>query len=201
MFWKKYSPSSAIDARMQVEVQTWKDKSVRIIPDASVTIDPDTILSGVLPQATSCNKHDIDSPVLSYGNVWIKDYDDATGDFAAIVAGKGLFETYYKKMFEMLKINPRIRTVFLNLKLSDIVKLDFRKLVYIDGVYYRINKILDYQPNKNTVTKVELICWKEFGAFATSAPAFGQSNSTNWGNGIYINTDDVAIPDDATIGF
>ena len=201
LFWKKYSPSSAIDARMQVEVQTWKDKSLRIIPDASVTIDSDTILSGVLPQATSCNKHDIDSPVLSYGNVWIKDYDDATGDFAAIVAGKGLFETYYKKMFEMLKINPRIRTVFLNLKLSDIVKLDFRKLVYIDGVYYRINKILDYQPNKNTVTKVELICWKEFGAFATSAPAFGQSNSTNWGNGIYINTDDVAIPDDATIGF
>ena len=199
LYWKKYSPTSAVDAGMQVEVQTWKDTSQRVIPDASQAIVSGTILSNVFPQATSCNKHDINSPVLSYGNVWIRDYDDATGVYAATVAGKGLFETYYKKMFEMLKTNPRIRTVFVNLKLSDIVGLDFRKLVYIDGVYYRINKILDYQPNKNTVTKVELICWKEFGAFAASAPAFGSSNTTNWGNGIYINTDDVAIIDDTTM--
>ena len=96
----------------------------------------------------------------------------------------------------MVKSNPRTRTVYLNLKLSDIIALDFRKLVYIDGVYWRINKVIDYQPNKNTVTKVELLYWQEFGTFAASAPPSGSSNTTNWGNGIYINTDDVAVIDD-----
>ena len=72
---------------------------------------------------------------------------------------KGLFETYYKNMFEMFKAKPRLRIVYIDLKTKDIINLDFRKLVYIDGVYWRINKVVDYQPNKNQPTKVELVEW------------------------------------------
>jgi len=199
LYWNKYSPATAIDASMEVEVQTWAGVTQRIIPDASQALISGTVLSNVFPQATSNNRFDVDSPVLSYGNVWIRDYDDASGVYAAAVSGKGLFETYYKKMFTMIQSSPRIRTVFVDLHLSDIINLDFRKLVYIDGVYWRINRILDYQPNKNTTTKVELLQWIETGAFAATAPSFGNFNNTNWGTGVYHANNDVAETDDGTM--
>ena len=69
---------------------------------------------------------------------------------------KGLYSLYYPKMIEQLKQNPRLKIVYLNLKVSDMMLLDFQKLVYINGVYYRINKIIDFQPHKQQSTKVEL---------------------------------------------
>ena len=88
-------------------------------------------------------------------------------------------------MFEMIKQTPRLRTVYIDLKITDITDLDFRKLIYLDGVYWRINKINDYMPNNNKPTKVELIEWIETGSFAAQAPAFGSSGSgTGSGSGL-----------------
>jgi len=72
---------------------------------------------------------------------------------------EGLYSLYWKKMIEQLKANPRIRTMHINLNSSDIATLDLSKLVYINGSYWRINKVLDYAPLKNTTTKVEFIQW------------------------------------------
>ena len=72
---------------------------------------------------------------------------------------EGLYSVYWKKMIEQLKANPRIRTMHINLNSSDIATLDLSKLVYINGSYWRINKVLDYAPLKNTTTKVEFIQW------------------------------------------
>ena len=62
-------------------------------------------------------------------------------------------------MFTQLKETPKIRTVYFNLKIKDILNLNLQRLVYIDGVYYRINKIIDFSPAKNISTKVELLLW------------------------------------------
>ena len=62
---------------------------------------------------------------------------------------------------EQLKSNPRIRTAQINLHIKDILNLDMRKLVYLDGSWWRINKIVDFSPAKNETTKVELIQWVE----------------------------------------
>lgn len=43
------------------------------------------------------------------------------------------------------------------LRPSDINSLDFRNLINIDGVVYRLLKINDYQSGKNVPTTVELI--------------------------------------------
>lgn len=69
---------------------------------------------------------------------------------------KGLYGLYYSKMIQQLKNNPRIKVMYINLKNNDISKLDFRNLVFIDGYYYRINKIIDYKPHSEESTKVEL---------------------------------------------
>ena len=68
----------------------------------------------------------------------------------------GLYSNYYTRMVEQLRNNPRIKVVYINLEKSDIQKLDFRKLVFIDGIYYRINKIIDFKPHHKESTKVEL---------------------------------------------
>ena len=188
LFYKKYSPLSAHHAKF-IKCQTWDGTTHFVyannwysgIPTPSTA----SYLGGIYPQATSINRHDIDSPVLSYGNVYVSNFSDLNLTYAPAVTSKGLYDTYYKKMMEMFKSNPRLRTAYIDIKISDITNLDFRKLVYIDGVYWRLNKIIDYFPSKNQSTKVELIQWQELGTFATSAPAFGSAGtSTSGGNGI-----------------
>ena len=181
LHWNKYSPANGSGTKI-AKVQTWSSITNWITADAAAS--PTYHLSTIYPQATMINRDSTTSPILSYGNVWVRDYDDATGVYTAYQKGKGLYDTYYRNMVEMLKRSPRLRTVSIDLKVSDIINLDFRKLVYIDGVYWRINRVVDYMPNQNSTTKVELIEWFQIGVFAATAPSFGSSgNSSNWGVG------------------
>ena len=77
----------------------------------------------------------------------------------------GLYTTYYKNMIEQLKQSPRIRNVYINLKATDILNLDLRKLVYIDGSWWRINRVSEFSPAQNQSTKVELIQWLDVGYY------------------------------------
>lgn len=76
----------------------------------------------------------------------------------------GLYKTYYSRMIQQLKSRPRIKTLYLNLSASDIMGFDFRKLVYINGMYYRVNKISDYKPHRSETTKVELVEFLDLGS-------------------------------------
>tara|TARA_B110000238_G_scaffold88091_1_gene96738 strand:+ start:488 stop:3547 length:3060 start_codon:yes stop_codon:yes gene_type:complete len=96
-------------------------------------------------------------------------YDCATDTEYSQYPYRGLYQTYYQSMVEMQKDNPRMKLAHLNLKVSDLVSLDLRRLVYIDGYYYRINRIVDYKPNSNETTKVELIYWNIIRKFPANA--------------------------------
>jgi len=133
------------------------------------------------PQATSVNRDDSNSPVLTFGNVWVRDYDDAQNTYTTYSVGNGLYHTYYKNMIEMIKENPRIRTVAINLNTKDIVNLDLRKLVYIDGTYWKINKIIDYSPAAIKTTKVELLKWNSRGGYASADPVLDATDGS-WNN-------------------
>jgi len=109
---------------------------------------------------------------LTYGSASQRTYDYTTNSIGSSSVYKGLYQEYYQQMIEQIKANPRIKTVYVNLKLSDINNLDLRKLVYIDGYYYRINQIIDYNPNNNEVTKVELVLWEDKGVFIAQQSSF-----------------------------
>jgi hypothetical protein len=112
------------------------------------------------PLAVSYNGRDKSFPIaqsLTYGSVWSMAYDCSAYSVNAITPLKGLYQNYYQEMIESIKDNGRLRVVYIDLKISDIINLDFRKLIYLDGDYWRINKIVDYQPNNNQATKVELV--------------------------------------------
>lgn len=178
LYWKKYSPDLGGNTCFKYAVAQLFSGTFKGIFAESGAIN---VLSTVYPQATSINREDASSMLLSYGNVYVTDYDDATNTYADQTIVKGLYQTYYEKMINMLKENPRIRTLSLNLKIKDIVNLDFRNLVYIDGVYWRINKIKDFNPLTNTTTKVELIEWVNLGDTLAYTPTLNKYDG-KWNN-------------------
>jgi len=180
--WKKYTESGITFETGKVAMaQLWNGKQEIITSNADLDLTLFDAVSVIYPQANSVNRDDSTSPILTYGNVFVRDFNDATNVYSDYVKGKGLYETYYKGMIEMLKFNPRVRVANLNLKISDIANLDFRKLIYLDGVYWRINKISDYMPQANSTTKVELIEFPLLGDFAASTPNLN-SNDGSWSN-------------------
>ena len=100
-------------------------------------------------------------PNLSYNRV--KHIEISEVDDNYTITQNGLYFYFHSKMVNQLKNNPRLKVVYLNLDYQDILTLDFRDLIYLDGVYYRINKISDFKPHKNESTKVELIEYFELG--------------------------------------
>lgn len=187
LYWKSYSPDlssnpNAICLKYAV-VQTWKTDTTGIFADQNAS----GVISTSFPQATSANRDDSSSPLLTYGNVWVRDYDDANNSYTNYSIGKGLYDTYYKSMVSMIKENPRVRSIYINLKTKDIINLDLRTLIYIDGVYWRINKINDYSPLNNNSTKVELIKWVVYAGFVATAPVLNSSDG-NWNNSTAIYT-------------
>ncbi|HIB77754.1 MAG TPA: hypothetical protein EYO58_09120 [Flavobacteriales bacterium] len=132
-----------------------------------------------LPQATFCDRLDYSNQFgLSYGNYWAVDYDPATNSYNVVgdQIGRGLYQRYYKAMMDNMMIHPKKRIAYIDLKITDITNLNFRQLIYIDGVYYRLLKVSGYKPHLNDPTKVELQQW---------APEKGGSLATE---GVWINT-------------
>jgi hypothetical protein len=69
-----------------------------------------------------------------------------------------LFNTYYSSyLAEITDKDSRLLNAYFNLTDLDIFNLDFSKFIYIDGGLYRINKVMDYSPENNELTKVDLL--------------------------------------------
>jgi hypothetical protein len=69
-----------------------------------------------------------------------------------------LFNNYWSAyMAEITDKDSRLLTCTMKLAYKDIYKLDFAKLIWIDGVLYRINKIEDFNASSEDTCKVELL--------------------------------------------
>jgi hypothetical protein len=69
-----------------------------------------------------------------------------------------LFNAYYSDyMAEITDKDSKLLTCQVLLNSLDILQLDFSKIVWIDGILFRINKVLNYNPMNYTTTKVELL--------------------------------------------
>lgn len=71
---------------------------------------------------------------------------------------KNLIDTYYKATIDQLNISASLVAYF-NLTARDIAELDFSQLWYVEyfNSIFRLNKIIDFEPNGRGLTKVELI--------------------------------------------
>jgi hypothetical protein len=69
-----------------------------------------------------------------------------------------LYNKYWSKYIaEITDKDSKIVVMYLNITVSDIFNLDFRKLYFIDNSYYRLNKIENYNPINAQVTKCEFL--------------------------------------------
>jgi hypothetical protein len=69
-----------------------------------------------------------------------------------------LFTLYWiQYMYEIIDQDSRLLVANFRLNEQDINQLDFSKLIYIQGVLYRLNKIIDYNATRRDTCKVELL--------------------------------------------
>lgn len=99
------------------------------------------------------------------------------------ITQNNLYNTYYDDYFnELLSKNSKLVTGYFNLKESDIQNLSFRNQIFVDGVYYKLNKVIDYKPGQNQLTKVELIFSENFSPSNRLKKFVKQKNSLNNNN-------------------
>lgn len=68
------------------------------------------------------------------------------------------FNVYWSSyMAEITDKDSKLLTAFFKLTNKDIFSLDFSKLVYVDGSYWRLNKIIDWNASEPDTCKVELL--------------------------------------------
>ena len=113
-------------------------------------------------------------PNLSFNDVYLTDTSAQDGHDNRIDF-RGLYHNFYNKMVSQLKQKPRIRNIHLNLTQADIASLDFTRLIFLDGVYYRLNKIVDFKPHLKQSTKVELVEYFDLGK-----ESFLKGDKFNW---------------------
>lgn len=68
------------------------------------------------------------------------------------------FNVYWSPyMAEITDKDSKLMTCYAKLDNSDIASLDFSKLIYVDGCYWRLNKIEDWNAEEPDVCKIELL--------------------------------------------
>src|SRR3990167_1952643 len=77
---------------------------------------------------------------------------------ATTYTNNNLYNLYWRGLIdEIINKDSRILTVRMNLTAVDIATLNPRSLYFFFGNYWRLNKIMDYNPNANASTKCEFI--------------------------------------------
>jgi hypothetical protein len=78
------------------------------------------------------------------------------------VTNANLFNLYHRNYInEVTDKDSKVMTALFYLEPTDINTLDFRDQIVIDNAYWRLNKVMNYNPFKEGLTKVELIKIKE----------------------------------------
>jgi hypothetical protein len=85
------------------------------------------------------------------------------------VTNANLFNIYHRNYInEVTDKDSKVMTGMFYLEPTDINTLDFRDQIVIDNSYWRLNKVMNYNPFKEGLTKVELIKIKEAVTFKKS---------------------------------
>ena len=148
--WQYYDPDNLAGGN-SIAYKSWNKSSFIAFDNLISSTSQDTPAINTLSQATISNGYENVDYNLSFSDI---NHDTVISSSQQKL--RGLFYNYYSKMVAQLKQNPRVKVLYINLSKLDISKLNFRKLIFIDGSYYRLNKIIDFKPHDKQSTKVEL---------------------------------------------
>lgn len=84
-------------------------------------------------------------------------YWGSAANIGTTYTDNNIFNIYHKQFIEEITDkDSKILIAYFRLRPIDIFQLDFKNFVHVDGINYRLNKIHDYNPQKEDVCKVEL---------------------------------------------
>lgn len=138
------------------------DHNVRIMQVNLITdvaswniLSLDTVLASKTSYMYAGHLDDPDAPSydINFGAPKQLYFTIATGDLS-----NNLFNTYYSPyLAEITDKDSRLLSGSFKLTDNDIFNLSFSKYIFIDGGVYRLSKIIDFSPEANDLTKVELL--------------------------------------------
>jgi hypothetical protein len=77
---------------------------------------------------------------------------------ATSVTTQNAFSVYHEDFInEVTTADGKLVTLYVHWNVNDVKRRDFSKLIMYNGVLFRLNKIMDFDDNISTVTKIELI--------------------------------------------
>lgn len=129
---------------------------------------------------------------LSFGVPIELYYDNRWGSIT--YSNANLYNTYWKNHIdEITDKDSKIVTGYFNLKPYDMGQVSFRKLYFFEGAYYRLNKIIGYNPSGNDLTKCEFLKLVTTPDFAPTTydtvgdiqDAFNGEFSPSFGDSVY----------------
>ena len=92
------------------------------------------------------------------------------------VTNANLYNLYHRNYInEITDKDSKVMTALFYLEPTDINTLDFRDQIVIDNAYWRLNKVMNYNPFKEGLTKVELIKIKEPVTFSKGSKNLNSS--------------------------
>jgi hypothetical protein len=92
------------------------------------------------------------------------------------VTNANLYNLYHRNYInEITDKDSKVMTALFYLEPTDINTLDFRDQIVIDNAYWRLNKVMNYNPFKEGLTKVELIKIKEPVTFQKGSKSLNSS--------------------------
>jgi len=92
------------------------------------------------------------------------------------ITNANLFNLYHRNYFlEITDKDSKVMTAHFYLEPQDINTLDFRDQIIIDNSYWRLNKVMNYNPFREGLTKVELIKIKEPITFSKKDYTLGRT--------------------------
>jgi hypothetical protein len=103
------------------------------------------------------------------------------------VTNANLYNLYHRNYInEITDKDSKVMTALFYLDPTDINTLDFRDQIVIDNAYWRLNKVMNYNPFKEGLTKVELIKIKE--------PVTFSKGSKNLNSGGFLGSERLPNP-------
>ncbi len=135
------------------------DSNIRILFSKKLSCDSYNITGGETPYAKTAYGYagHLDDPInptqdLNFG---------APSEVYFTVStypSNNLFNRFWSNYIaEIADKDSKLLTCHVYLKPLDIAQLDFSKAVFIDGIRFRLNKVLDYDVTNNELVKVELL--------------------------------------------
>jgi hypothetical protein len=97
-----------------------------------------------------------------------------------------LYNRYHAKYLNnLINRDSKFVTKYLWLSPKDIYLFNFRNRLFIDGAYYIVNKIENYNPLEQTSTKVELIKLLDTDVFTPESFLISDTPNVNGGNEVF----------------